>query len=123
MSFVKQHESDEDLFIFQHDFLLLAPEGKSVVTEEQNGDLIIEGYAAVFDGLDRENENFAEGAFPRAIQRFLNSQAALCYHHKADTGVGSVLELEERKGEGLWMRARVDHQPEQSPWRHIYNGV
>lgn len=123
MSWVRQSETDQDIFVFQHDFLLEPPEGKAVVTEEANGDLTIEGYAAVFDGLDREGENFAEGAFPRGIQRFLTSQAALCYHHKADVGVGNVLHLEEHKGKGLWMRGRVDYQPETSPWRHIYNGV
>jgi phage head maturation protease len=30
---------------------------------QKNGDLIIEGYAAVWEGDDRYGENFIEGAF------------------------------------------------------------
>jgi hypothetical protein len=33
-----------------------------------------------------------------------------------------VLDLQE-KPEGLWLKARVDHQPESSPLRYIYNSV
>lgn len=125
--FIKPVEGHEDLFAFRHDFLL---EGKALedgraaptVTEEENGDLIIEGWAASFEGLDRQGENFIPGAFERGIKSFLNGQAALCFHHKADMGIGSVLDLTE-KPEGLWMRARVDHQPESSPLRYIYNAV
>jgi hypothetical protein len=63
LSPVKGHD---DLVAFRYDFTL---EGKAVdapvITEAEDGDLIIEGYAAVFDGLDREGENFDEGAFDR----------------------------------------------------------
>ncbi len=108
-----------DLVAFQHDFTL---EGKSVVTEEENGDLIIEGFAASFEGLDREGENFVPGAFERGIKSFLGRQASLCFHHKHDQGIGKVLDLQERP-EGLWMKARVDFQPDSSPLRYIYNAV
>jgi len=91
--------------------------------ELASGDLIIEGYAAVFDGVDRENENFSEGAFRRAIRDFLTRQASLNYHHRHDLGIGKVLALREIPGKGLWMRARVDYQPESSPLRWIYNGI
>lgn len=110
--FVNPVKGDEDLFAFRFDFV---PEGKaveggndSVVTEDENGDLIIEGYAAVFDGLDRQNENFAEGAFQQGIKSFLSGQSSLCFHHKHDKLLGRVLELEEEEGKGLRMKARVD---------------
>lgn len=100
-------------------------DGKALTTthETESGDLIIEGWAAVFDGIDRQGENFAEGAFSRGIRAFLGSQASLNYHHRHHLGIGKVLELREIAGRGLWMRARVDFQPESSPLRWIYNGI
>jgi HK97 family phage prohead protease len=126
--FVKPVKGHEDIFAFQFDFV---PEGKAlddgtqaqVVTETENGDLIIEGWAAVFDGQDRQNENFTDGAFKAGIKSFLEGQSSLCFHHKHDHGIGKVLELEEVEGKGLRMKARVDHQPESSPLRYIYNAV
>lgn len=79
-----------------------------LVTEADNGDLIIEGYAAVFDGQDRQGENFMDGAFQRGIKSFLDGQAGLCYHHKHDKLLGKVLDLHEEEGKGLKMKARVD---------------
>lgn len=109
---VKPLEGHDDLVQFRFDFTL---EGKAVdevqsqvVTETEDGDLLIEGYAAVFDGIDRAGENFAPGAFQEGIKSFLNGQAALCYHHKHDKCLGKVLALEEEEGKGLKMRARVD---------------
>lgn len=110
--FVKPVEGKDDLFAFRYDFNL---EGKavadaapaSVVTELEDGDLLIEGYAAVWEGDDRQGENFAPGAFQEGLDRFLSGQAALCYHHKHDACLGKVLELKE-EGKGLKMKARVD---------------
>lgn len=101
--FIKPVQGDDDLFAFTIEGGL---EGKAV-TEDENGDLIIEGYAAVWDGDDREGENFAPGAFERGIKAFMKQSAALCFHHKRDHVLGKVLELEERD-KGLYMRARVD---------------
>jgi Caudovirus prohead serine protease len=105
--FVKPLEGDENLFAFRWDFV---PQGKAldeggteqVVTELPDGDLLIRGYAAVWEGDDREGENFEPGAFDRGIKSFLGSQAALCFHHKADHGIGRVRELEQ-DGKGLRM--------------------
>jgi HK97 family phage prohead protease len=125
---LKQVEGHDDLVAFRYDFDL---SGKALedgsaaptVTEDANGDLIIEGYAAVFDGLDREGENFVEGAFTEGIKSFLGGQAALCFHHKHDHVIGKVLDLREEEGKGLFMRARVDAQEKTSPLRYIYDGI
>lgn len=129
--FVKPVEGHDDLVRFQYDFTL---EGKAVedapsqtITVEDNGDLIIEGYAAVFEGMDRQDENFAEGAFQRGIKSFLKGQSGLCYHHKHDKLLGKVLDLHEEEGKGLKMRARVDgaiqNHPELGTYYHqIKNG-
>jgi HK97 family phage prohead protease len=107
--FIRPVAGDDDVLAFRYDFTL---EGKAVdeavVTETEDGDLIIEGYAAVFEGVDRENENFTEDAFDRGITSFLGGQAALCYHHKHDKCLGKVLDLRKEEGKGLKMRARVD---------------
>ncbi len=117
---------DEETFAFRWDFI---PEGKAldegtepVVTELENGDLLIRGYAAVWEGDDRQGENFMPGAFERGIKSFLNSQASLCFHHKHDHGIGRVLNLRE-DGKGLEIEARVDKQEPSSPLYYIYNGI
>lgn len=111
--FVRPVPGHPDTFAFTFDFLA---QGKALedgttaplITEEENGDLIIEGYAAVFDGVDREGENFADGSFKAGIKSFLSGQAGLCYHHKHDKLLGKVLDLENIEGKGLRMKARVD---------------
>ena len=109
---------------FQYEFGLTA-EGKAAdtVTVLEDGDLLIEGWAANFEGVDRQGENFTDGAFKRGIDTFLNGNASLNYHHKSDHGIGRVLELEEVEGKGLYMKARVDKQEPSSPLHYIYNGV
>lgn len=115
---------DSDVVAFTYGFL---PEAKAateeLVTQLENGDLLIEGWAADFDGIDREGENFIDGAFQKGLEEFLSGQAALCYHHKNDMCIGSVLDLGEVPGSGLHMKARVDFQEPTSPLRHIYDGI
>lgn len=103
-------EGQDDLFKFRYDFTLDAKalDSAQTIVEDENGDLIIEGYAAVFDGVDRQGENFAEGAFARGIKAFMEGQSSLCYHHKHDKCLGKILELREEEGKGLKMKARVD---------------
>lgn len=130
--FIRPVDGQPDLFAFTYSFGL-SPEGKAdpgsitldpdSITELEDGDLLIEGWAANFEGLDRQNENFMEGAFQRGIKSFLSGQRALCFHHKHDMGIGEVLDLQEVEGKGLKMKARVDHQPESSPLRYIYNAI
>lgn len=117
--FVKPVEGQPDLFNFRYDFVLAgkavanaAP--ASVVTELEDGDLLIEGYAAVWDGDDRQGENFVPGSFQQGLDDFLAGQAALCYHHQHDAALGKVLELRE-EGKGLFMKARVDGAVKRHP--------
>lgn len=118
--FVKPVNGSDDLVAFQFPFDL---EGKALeegdppqlVAELDDGDLLIEGWAADFSGLDRQNENFQDGAFQRGIKSFLDGGAPLCFHHKHDQVLGKVLDLEEVEGKGLKMRARVDGAIQESP--------
>src|SRR3954467_3064333 len=109
MSFVmKPVEDQPELLAFQYDFELDAKalDAEQVVTELDDGDLVIEGMAAVFDGIDRQNENFTEGAFKRGIDAFMSGASRpLCFHHDRKAVLGKILELEEIEGKGLRMKA------------------
>ncbi len=94
----------------------------SSVMELQDGDLLIEGWGANYD-IDREDEAFEEGAFRKAISKFLAGNAPLCYHHKMDTVIGKVIAAEPVAGKGIKLRAIVDKQNENSPYYHIYDGI
>ncbi len=106
-SFVAPVQGHSDLFTFIIPMEAKALDGGESVVVEENGDLTIAGYAAVWEGDDREGENFVPGAFTRAAKAFLSSTASLCYHHKHDHVLGKVLDLRE-DGKGLQMKARVD---------------
>src|SRR4051794_36411853 len=90
--------------------------------ETRSGDLVIEGYGAVWQGLDKDNENFLRGAFRDTLPTFLSAQAPLLFVHDGTKGLGRVLEARE-DDKGLWIKARVDHQEPGSPLRWIYNAV
>lgn len=107
--FVNPVPGTDDIIAFTYPFEL---ETKSVddtlVEVMEDGDLIIEGYAAEFQGQDRTGENFTDGAFQRGIKSFLEGPASLVFHHKTEKVLGKVLDLEEVDGRGLRMKARVD---------------
>lgn len=111
--FVRPIQDDSDVLAFHFPFQLEAKalddgSAGNIVAEMEDGDLFIEGWAADFDGVDRQGENFTDGAFQRGIKSFLSGSAPLCFHHKHDQVLGQVLELEEVEGKGLKMRARID---------------
>lgn len=125
--FVQPVEGHDDLFKFRYDFTFqgkaLEPSEHTEITELEDGDLLIEGYAAVWEGDDRQGENFAPGAFQQGIKNFLEGQAALCYHHQHDKCLGRVLDLRE-EGKGLKMTARVDGAIKDDPTlKRIYEQI
>lgn len=95
--------------------------GAKALDEDQEGDLIIEGYASDF-GRDRQDEAFEPGAFAKGIDRFMAGQPSLLFHHHNDQQLGIVEELESRD-DGLWMRARVPRPPDSSPLLDTYNKI
>lgn len=109
--YLKPIEGDDDMFGFAIGGKALTDES---VTVEENGDLLIEGYAAVWEGDDRQGENFAPGAFERASKAFLEAGGPLCYHHKGDHQLGQVTYLQE-DDKGLQFKARVDGVCAQDP--------
>lgn len=118
--YLKPIEGDDDLFGFAIGGKALTDES---ITVEDNGDLIIEGYAAVWDGDDRQGENFVPGAFERAAKAFIDSGGPLCYHHKGDHQLGQVLLLNEDQ-KGLKFRARVDGVCAEDPkLKRIYHQI
>jgi hypothetical protein len=84
-------------------------EGKALsAVELAEGDLLLDGLAVVFAGLDRDGENFAPGSFRRAGKAFLEGSAPLCFHHHPSQVIGKVLEAYEVPGIGVRIKARVD---------------
>jgi HK97 family phage prohead protease len=102
---------------FQVDFLL---EGKSAVHEEEDH-LIVEGLAADYL-FDRQDEAFEDGAFDAGMKAFMETNPIVCYHHKYDQALGTVLEW-EKKAEGPWVKVRVDKPVESSPLADVYQKI
>lgn len=102
--------------------------GKALTVEEdERGDIIIGGYAAVWGGEDRESEAFASGAFDRGVKAFLGAQSTLLFHHQKDAILGRVLELEP-DDYGLRFKARIDGAVANDPklgtiYRQIQRGT
>lgn len=109
--YLKPVDGDDDLFAFAVGGKALEDDSVSV---EENGDLIISGYAAVWEGEDRQGENFMPGAFQRASKAFLEAGGPLCFHHKRDHVLGAVTSLEE-DAKGLKFQARVDGEIQKHP--------
>ena len=119
-SFLRALEGDPDTFAFTAGGKALTDESVEVA---ENGDLIIRGYAAVWEGDDRQGENFAPGAFQRATKAFIEAGGPLCFHHKRDHILGKVTRLEEDQ-KGLAMEARVDGEIQKHPvLGTIYNQI
>lgn len=124
-TYVRAVPNSADVVAFNYGFTL-TPEGKSAgdfvaQIDESSGDLLIEGYAAEFEGEDRDGENFTDGAFQKGIKSFMTSGSSpLCYHHKTSKQLGKVLELEEVPGRGLHMVARIDGAIQKHPELSTY---
>lgn len=108
--YVKPVAGSDDVVAFNYPFLV---EGKALgshadIEELEDGDLVIEGWASDFNGVDRQGENFTDGAFAAGIKDFLEHGGSLCYHHQYDKVLGKVLDLEEVEGKGLRIKARID---------------
>jgi HK97 family phage prohead protease len=96
-----------------------------LVDELDDGDLLLRGFAAIWDGVDRQNENFVPGAFTAAISDALTRAAGLplCLHHDRSRALGEVLHLSETD-EGLLMVARVDGAIRHDPLlRTVYEQI
>ncbi len=89
------------------------------VSQDDSGDLIIEGYASTWD-TDRQGEAFDFGSFGEAIKSFLSGAAPLLYQHRDGEQMGVVEHLEERE-KGLWMRARAPEPPAGTEAHHRWN--
>jgi HK97 family phage prohead protease len=79
---------------------------KAQVSETQDGDLLVEGYAADF-GVDRQDEIFEPGAFNEGLKAYLDSNPVLLYHHKRGLALGQVTRARIDQ-KGLWIQARID---------------
>jgi HK97 family phage prohead protease len=91
-----------------------------ITTNEDDGKLIIEGYASDF-GIDREDEAFEPGAFEEGIKAYMQNPVVL-YHHKKDTAMGQILDHRIDKG-GLWVKAAIDKPADGTQLANYYQQV
>lgn len=75
------------------------------VVEESEGELIIEGYAIVFDTLDSYGTIFKKGCCEKTLQEN-KDRIALCYQHDIFNPIAKIEEIKEDE-KGLWIRARI----------------
>jgi HK97 family phage prohead protease len=90
------------------------------VEEDDNGDLILEGYASDFL-TDRDEEAFEPRALQKAIDAFM-ANPVLLYHHQPSRQLG-VVEEAQLDGKGLRVKARLA-KPIAGSWaEHVYDLV
>lgn len=81
---------------------------KAAVVSEDDGDLIVEGYASDFE-TDRDNEAFEPGAFSRGLAAYM-ANPVLLEHHQPGKQLG-VVEHAALDAKGLKIRARLAKPP------------
>jgi HK97 family phage prohead protease len=92
---------------------LTLPTVKSI--NEEDGDLIIEGFAADWE-KDRQGEKFLPQAFDEAVKKAQDGGIPLLLEHNNNQPLGLVEKLEVRPGEGLWTRARIMAKSVSDAW-------
>lgn len=104
----------------------------TTITEDANGDLIIEGFASDY-GQDRDEEAFEPGALDDGLKSYMETNPVLLYNHRFGPGnalmLGQVLEVDNGRinpatgKPGLHFKARVDNAEPGTEARDIYNKV
>lgn len=95
-------------------------DGKAQVATNDDGSLIIEGYASDF-GIDRQDEAFEPNAFEEGLKSYMSNPVIL-YHHKRDTALGKVLD-QRLDNNGLWVKAQIDKPEEGTPLMNYYRQI
>lgn len=87
------------------------------------GDILIEGYAVVFNQPDREHDRFESSALDDALRRFKErGYLGISHHHKTSVALGSVLEM-HKTPRGVYIVGRIDKQVSSSPWYSHYEAI
>jgi HK97 family phage prohead protease len=116
---VVTHDDGSQSAEFNMDFLL---DQKAVdLTEDENGDLYISGYASDFE-VDRQDEAFEPGCFERGLKTFMETNPVMLYHHKYDHALGQFVDA-RIDAKGLWVKGRVD-RPAPGSWAEdVFNKI
>lgn len=74
----------------------LAHPGRLTCKASKTGEMVVEGYASVFNVLDSDNDIVLPGAYRRTIEeRFKANLIKLCYQHNPLQPIGKFVEMEE----------------------------
>lgn len=98
-----------------------ALDSKAETTSQDDGSVIIEGYASNFD-IDRQDEAFEPGAFEDGVKAYMASNPVVLYHHKTDHAMGRVTDY-RLDTKGLWVRAMLDAPEPHTPAADIVRKV
>lgn len=96
-------------------------DSKALVEQQDDGTVIIEGYASDFD-IDRQDEAFEPGAFDEGLKAFMASNPVILYHHKRDQPMGQITEA-RLDTKGLWVRGELDAPEPNTPAADIIRKV
>jgi HK97 family phage prohead protease len=94
-------------------FIVEAPM-PTVKSLDDEGDIIIEGYAADWE-KDRQNERFLRTAFDEAVKKAADGAIPLLLEHSNNHPLGVVEELRP-DNVGLWARARITAKAVSEAW-------
>lgn len=86
------------------------------VSEDDDGTLYVEGYAADFQ-TDRDGEAFEADAFERGLKAYMESNPILLYHHKPSHALGKVVEA-ALDAKGLRIKAAIP-KPTSGSWAEL----
>lgn len=73
--------------------------------QEDDQQLVISGWAAVFGNIDSYGDIIQPGAFTKTLQE-RKGRIAFCHQHELDEPIGKILLLEERD-KGLWIEVAI----------------
>lgn len=92
--------------------------------ELANGDLVVEGLAAVYGNRDQQNEVLMPGADDQAfLDRAVANACPVYWQHQSEYGPLGRLVAANARADGIFVRLLLPRPPERSPIRRFWEAV
>jgi HK97 family phage prohead protease len=75
------------------------------ISEEENNELVIDGYGSWFGNVDSSDDIIQKGAFTKTLQEN-EGRIAFCYQHDIYNPIGKIEEIKE-DDKGLYVKVRI----------------